>query len=651
VRFGAIALALAAAAPAGAQPTTFNPYIDTYITQSQQGANKSTSTSLHVMAQRVGTLYPLQSALLQFDLSDLHPHDFVDHAELTLNVNAITVPSGMMEVGAYPVNRFWWSTANWNNAHTTDAWAQSGCEAVSSDRDGYADASKLFDSSSPTGQHTWTSSALIDTVQEWVSGERPNYGWLMRVTNIYSTGSPVGIEFQSDETLPSTRPALSVGYHREAIDWRDDVYEGTWDTTTANWQWIAGNTRYVDGADPDEVRFGAPSQHIVNISGMVQPKAVSITGYDYTFRGGAIGGDCDVSVGGGGSEPTVWLEATNSFLGDLTVESGTVMAAANYALGDNTPTRTVRFHDGSTLAFSDVTYTASQTVYVSGDGPTSVPLFGGAVANTGNSSFAGKIYLEDDTTFDILDGRLTLTNSITNTGGSVTLTVRGGGILDLRSNGTLSGQTIIREGVTVLAGNSTGYATGYGMTTVQSMGTLGGDGEVYDVTVADGGVIQPGDGGAGWLAVRKLTLADTSRWDFEIYSHLMPTQNDRLIVRNDLVLDGLLDITLLDPGLDPDDIKGTYLLATYGGVLDNRGLEIGNATAGWVYTIDTTTPNYVYLHVDVPEPASLALLGVAGVALLCHRGSRCPGRNATPGSCSCSASAALESADSNAGVG
>jgi autotransporter-associated beta strand protein len=614
-----IVLVTAVAAPSRAQTITLNPYFDTYITQYQPSANKSTSTSLRVSAQELaGTIYPLESALLQFDLSALHPHDYIDHAELSMQVNQINVQSGSLWVGVFPVNRFWWPTANWNMAYSTGAWGEAGGESVPSDRDGTPDANQYFYPSSAAGRYTWTSTGLIDTVQDWVSGERGNYGWMMRASDISGTTARLDIEVASNEALPSARPELFAAHHREPIDWRDDVYEGTWDTSSQNWEWIVGNTHYVEGTDPDEVRFSNGSQHIVNIDGTVRPRSVSITGYDYTFRGGAIGGDCDVSVGGGG---TVWLEAANSFTGDLTVESGTVIAAANYALGDNTPTRTVRFHDGATLVFSDVNYTASHTVYVSGDGPTSVPLFQGAVANTGNSSFAGNIYLEGDSTFDILDGRLTLTNTIAKSGGGqVTLTVRGWGALDLRNSSTITGHTVISEGTTLLAGNSTGYATGYGLTTVQSMGTLGGDGEVYNVSVEAGGIIQPGDGDAGWLAVRDLTLADTSRLDFDLYNWMLGDQNDRLIVRGDLVLDGLLDITLLDPGLASGQIAGRYTIAVYGGALDDRGLTIGNATAGWVYTIDTTTtPGYVYLNVEVPEPASLALMGVGGLLIAKRR--------------------------------
>jgi hypothetical protein len=248
----------------------------------------------------------------------------------------------------------------------------------------------------------------------------------------------------------------------------------------------------------------------------------------------------------------------------------------------------------------------------------------GAVgSDCGDNLFAGNLYFQGDTTLDVFDGSLTLSQGLNllGTDTDCQLTIRGGGALDLRDEGDLSDYTVIQQYATLLANNTTGSATGLSQVTVNADGTLGGEGIIAGpVVVDDGGIIAPGNDAAGELTLAEVTLSSASLLDFELYNQPLSSMNDHLVVTGDLILDGLLDISLLDPNMDPQYLDGYYNVIRYHGQLDDRGLEIGNVPTGWVCSIDTAVqPGWVLLNMQpVPEPFTLVLLGLGGFAVLRH---------------------------------
>ncbi|MCC5982024.1 MAG: hypothetical protein JJU26_09940, partial [Oceanicaulis sp.] len=120
-------------------------------------------------------------------------------------------------------------------------------------------------------------------------------------------------------------------------------------------------------------------------------------------------------------------------------------------------------------------------------------------------------------------------------------------------------------------------ALGFTDIAVSGGAILGGTGAIGgDVTVLDGGIIAPG-ASTGTLTVGNLFLSSGSVLDFELgmAGVVGGGVNDLIIVGNDLVLDGVLNITDVG-GFGP----GVYALITYGGDLTDNGLEFGILPGG-----------------------------------------------------------------------
>jgi autotransporter-associated beta strand protein len=278
---------------------------------------------------------------------------------------------------------------------------------------------------------------------------------------------------------------------------------------------------------------------------------------------------------------------------------------------------------------------------------------GGAINAAGN--------LQADSGATLLAGGFSA-NFVTINGGTVTTTTAGGastanqlintaaGTVDV--GGTLANPHALTVGVTNLTAGQTltklgsgtllvnGPGVGGGMLAVLA-GTLGGSGSVAGpVSVASGAFISPGNS-PGILGTGDLALAGGSTYLVDVDGAAVGTGYDQISVTGLADVSGSLlvvDLTFPSTSATPyyilandgaDAIVGTFA-SVNGAAFTDNGNGTFSATDGLgnqftvTYTaeFDTLTPtpgagNDVLLNIAaVPEPGSLALLGLGGLALL-----------------------------------
>jgi hypothetical protein len=172
---------------------------DTSIYKYDPDANYSTATTL-----RVG-LRQQWAVLLRFDLSSIPSNAVVTRAALEI----YSIGWGGTDVGmkAYALLRSpAFGQATWNEAGTGNPWALAGGEGIGTDR--RADAEGGFMTS---GFYEWSVFSVTPVVQEWVSGDLANNGFLVRAPWLKYTDS---FTFASSEyNYAPSRPRLVVTYY------------------------------------------------------------------------------------------------------------------------------------------------------------------------------------------------------------------------------------------------------------------------------------------------------------------------------------------------------------------------------------------------------------------------------------------------------
>ena len=181
-------------------PLTFQPGPgegkDVLVTQ----AGKNTTYS-HWYRLRIGRMHGYAwRSLIQFDdINSIHPDTVIVSASLELYQFDTHRPHGQEQdftTFAHRITTPWdINTATWNNSPQFQIDPPESASTV------------------VAGAVTWLSWDITNLVQDWVSGEHPNYGVLLRKTN-ENSGSTIMIAWSSRHTdNPGLRPKLVLTYY------------------------------------------------------------------------------------------------------------------------------------------------------------------------------------------------------------------------------------------------------------------------------------------------------------------------------------------------------------------------------------------------------------------------------------------------------
>lgn len=347
----------------------------------------------------------------------------------------------------------------------------------------------------------------------------------------------------------------------------------------------------------------------------------SVSAGDTLTVAGAIDGDHTLAHGGPG---TVKLTGGGE-VRRLTVYQGTVVidggdldltsTHTNFLRGAGNDTLIVR--DGSTLRIeggatltttgivdADGSIVINRGALVAGyfrDGTTPTisitdPLSGGSALTMGGTA--------DSTFGGLIQGR-----------GSVVKT--GSGTLTITNGNTYTGGTTVTAG-TLMVNNTTGWGLGNGGVVVKSGATLGGTGRLDGTVQVDAGATFAPGASAGSMLLGSLNLDGVL--EIEIGGTTQGTEYDRIeLAGSSSTLKGILDVALINGFTPAEGDTFDIVHAFFGGLdVDFAEVNLPDLSAqglAWQLNTDGST---LSLEV-IPEPASLALLGLGGLTLLSRR--------------------------------
>ncbi len=327
--------------------------------------------------------------------------------------------------------------------------------------------------------------------------------------------------------------------------------------------------------------------------------------------------DNTVNVAAGGAT----LDTTT---GNITV--GTNASSINVVKFNGTAAGTITLKGGNTFK-SAITNTGrldfqGSTTWDMNGGTSSVGGISGA-SGTITSGVAGSMTLTTNSSADSTFGGV-----IQNGSGTVALTKSGTGTQTL-SGASISytGPTTVSDGKLVVNGNIT-----TSVVTVTTGATIGGSGSIGgNLTVASGATLAPGNSAGNLILGNGLTLAGSYAWELGALSTTNPGTDFDIVT----VTAGSVDISgaLLQLSLGafaPTAISFWQTDQTWSGIINNTGAGdlAGNFAAidnsawsslGMFTTTNTGNDVNLVWTTAVPEPASGAVLGLAGTLLMLRR--------------------------------
>ncbi|HZE57634.1 MAG TPA: autotransporter-associated beta strand repeat-containing protein [Chthoniobacterales bacterium] len=210
----------------------------------------------------------------------------------------------------------------------------------------------------------------------------------------------------------------------------------------------------ISGGTFDLQTFGQTTGAVTLSSGSITGSSTGIlTGTSFTLQSGSVSailaGNSTITKNTSG---TVTLSGANTFTGSTTVSAGTLQVNTNNALGTAASGTTVA--NGAVLNLNNVNYATAEPLTLNGSGISN----GGALRNTGTSTFAGPINAATNATINTGGGTLNLTGGVSKNG--TTLTIAGGGTVNITTNGITGASAnsdLVVDGTTVNENTANSY--------------------------------------------------------------------------------------------------------------------------------------------------------------------------------------------------
>jgi fibronectin-binding autotransporter adhesin len=331
---------------------------------------------------------------------------------------------------------------------------------------------------------------------------------------------------------------------------------------------------------------------------------------------------------------TLVLNGTNSYQGGTVINGGTVETSVNanlgaasggltfndgtlHTTGTFTAARNVTLNAGGGIFDTDALTALTLANAISGAGAL-IKDSGGTLVLAADNNYAGGTTIaggvmrlgtggatgsivgdvsNNGTLIFDRNNSYSFAGLISGTGGLEQIGI--GGTTILTADNSYTGNAFVRAGTLIVNGDQSAAT---GATTVETGGAIGGIGVIGgDVTVHDGGALNPGDAGVvpGTLTINgSLTLGATAalNYNFGQAGVVGGAYNDLTIVHGALVLDGTMNVTETPGG---NFGPGLYRVISYDGALTNNGLT-------------TTSPNHV---VQTAVAGQVNLVDISGVTL------------------------------------
>ena len=514
-----------------------------------------------------------------------------------------------------------------------------------------------------SGQNTFAGGLTIDGGTVDFNG--PAYanaigGGMITINNGLLNVNPVNAISNVDFTINQGGTLNVAGYHEHV---NNVALNGGTITGTGSGKY-AGEDFMLDG----DVTVGGSAPSLISL-----PNGMGMNG-TRTFNVGDATGDAnaDLTIAGvirnGGMSKTgagtLTLSGHNTFSGGLTVDDGTVLLAggrwyAPPAQGWGTmvinPGATVVNWDahafggapeadgrsmiinGGTFQLraetyvDDITMTAGTvSQYPGASGDLRTKLYGGTVIATlpaaTSSEISARLNFVSSPTFNVAAGQaaddLVVSGPMFGGGG---FTKTGDGTMVLSGDNTYGGATAVTAGTLLLDGTHTGGAA----YAVAGDATLGGSGSTESaVNVAANGILAPGGGAdTAVFSTGPLTLAVDAIFEVALTGPDVGSQYDQLAVTGSVSLeDAVLEVLL---GFAPapgemftilENDESDPIGGVFAGLPEGAEVRASNDPSHmfWISYVGGEGANDVVLLV-APEPTTLALLGLGGLAALIRR--------------------------------